>query len=54
MPLFWISNLVLVWAPAPAFFLIAGILQGFYCIGSPIAAAMERELAPPEQMGGWG
>jgi MFS family permease len=53
MPLFWISNLMLVWAPAPAFLLIAGILQGFYYIGSPIAAAMERELVPPEQMGRW-
>lgn len=53
MPLFWVSNLMLVWATTPAFLLIAGILQGFYYIGSPIAAAMERELVPPEQMGRW-
>jgi MFS family permease len=53
MPLFWISNLILVWAPNPSFLLIAGIFQGFYYIGSPIAAAMERELVPPEQMGRW-
>ena len=53
MPLFWISNLMLVWATTPAFLLIAGVLQGFYYIGSPIAAAMERELVPPEQMGRW-
>jgi MFS family permease len=53
MPLFWISNLMLVWATTPAFLLIAGILQGFYYIGSPVAAAMERELVPPEQMGRW-
>jgi len=53
MPLFWISNLMLVWATNPAFLLIAGILQGFYYIGSPVAAAMERELVPPEQMGRW-
>ena len=53
MPLFWISNLILVGATTPAFLLIAGILQGFYYIGSPIAAAMERELVPPEQMGRW-
>ena len=53
MPLFWISNLMLVWATTPAFLLIAGILQGFYYIGSPISAAMERELVPPEQMGRW-
>jgi len=53
MPLFWISNLMLVWATTPAFLLIAGILQGFYYIGGPIAAAMERELVPQEQMGRW-
>jgi len=53
MPLFWVSNLMLVWATTPAFLLIAGILQGFYYIGAPIAAAMERELVPPEQMGRW-
>ena len=44
---------MLVWATKPAFLLIAGILQGFFYIGAPIAAAMERELVPPEQMGRW-
>ena len=53
MPLFWLSNLLLVWATTPAVLLIAGILQGFFYLGSPIAAAMERELVPPEQMGRW-
>jgi MFS family permease len=53
MPLFWISNMMLVWATTPAFLIIAGILQGFFYIGAPIAAAMERELVPPEQMGRW-
>ncbi len=53
IPLFWISNLVLVWSPKTAFLLIAGILQGFYFIGTPITGAMERELVPPEQMGRW-
>jgi MFS family permease len=53
MPLFWGSNLMLVWAMNPAFLLIAGVLQGFFYIGSPIAAAMERELVPPEHMGRW-
>ncbi len=32
---------------------IAGILQGFYFIGGPIAAAIEREMVPSEQMGRW-
>jgi len=53
IPLFWASNLLLVWAPSPIFLVAAGILQGFYYIGGPISAAMERELVPPEQMGRW-
>ncbi len=53
IPLFWISNLMLVLAPSPVFLLIAGILQGFFFIGGPIASAIERELVPPEQMGRW-
>ena len=53
VPLFWASNLVLIWAPAPLFLIVAGILQGFYFISGPIAAAMERELVPADQMGRW-
>ncbi|MHB9098421.1 MAG: MFS transporter [Syntrophales bacterium] len=53
IPLFWISNVILIFAPSPAFLIIAGILQGFYFIGASIAAAIERELVPPEQMGRW-
>ncbi len=53
IPLFWVSNLLLVWSPNPAFLITAGILQGFYYVGGPISAAMERELVPPEQMGRW-
>jgi MFS family permease len=53
IPLFWVSNLVLVWAPGPLFLIIAGVLQGFFYIGGPITAAMERELVPAEQMGRW-
>jgi MFS family permease len=53
MPLFWVSNLVLVWAPNSALLVVAGILQGFYYISAPVSAAMERELVPPEQMGRW-
>jgi MFS family permease len=53
IPLFWVSNLILVWSPTPGFLLLAGILQGFYYIGAPIAGAMERELVPPGQMGRW-
>ena len=53
MPIFWLSLLLLIWAPNPVFLLVAGALQGFFYIGGPIAAAMERELVPAEQMGRW-
>jgi MFS family permease len=53
IPLFWISNLVLIWSPQPIFLLVAGVLQGFFYIGGPIVGAMERELVPAEQMGRW-
>ena len=53
MPLFWASNMILVWAPSPVLLITAGILQGFYFIGAPISMAMERELVPAEQMGRW-
>ena len=53
IPLFLLSNLMLILAPAPAFLVLAGILQGFHYIGSPIAAAIERELVPAEHMGRW-
>ena len=53
IPLFLLSNLMLISAPAPAFLVLAGIMQGFYYIGAPIAAAIERELVPAEHMGRW-
>jgi len=53
IPLFLLSNLMLILAPSPVFLVLAGILQGFYFIGAPIAAAIERELVPAEHMGRW-
>jgi MFS family permease len=53
LPLFWLSNLLLVWAPSPAFLVIAGFMQGFYFIALPVSGSIERELVPPEQMGRW-
>ncbi|MBI2958059.1 MAG: MFS transporter [Chloroflexi bacterium] len=53
VPLFWLSSIVLVWAPGPAFLVTAGVLQGFYYIGAPIVGAMERELVPAAHMGRW-
>ena len=53
IPLFWLSNLLMIWAPSPAFLVIAGSLQGFYFIGATVAAAIERELVPSQYMGRW-
>ena len=53
IPLFMLSNLVLIWAPDPAFLVVAGALQSFFYLGGPISAAMERELVPAAHMGRW-
>lgn len=53
IPLFWASNLLLIWAPNPTFLIVAGALQGFFNIGGPISSAIERELVPADQMGRW-
>jgi MFS family permease len=53
IPLFWLSSLLLVWSPNTGVLVAAGVLQGFYYVGGPISAAMERELVPAEQMGRW-
>ena len=53
IPLFWLSNLALIWSPNTGFLIVAGILQGFNYIGGPISASMERELVPAENMGRW-
>jgi MFS family permease len=52
-PLFCLSNVVLIWAPAPIFLVVAGGLQAFFYLGGPVQAAMERELVPADQMGRW-
>lgn len=52
-PLFCLSNVLLIVAPSPVFLILSGILQGFYFIGSPIAASIERELVTAEKMGRW-
>jgi len=53
IPLFWAANIVLVCAPNTGFLILSGILQGFYYLGTPIGAAMERELVPRGYMGRW-
>lgn len=51
--LVWASNLLLIWAPAHGFLVMAGILQGFFFIGGPTRGAISVELVPAEQMGRW-
>jgi len=53
IPLFLLSNLLLIWAPGPAVLVVAGALQAFFYLGGPIQAAMERELVPAAHMGRW-
>jgi MFS family permease len=52
-PLFWASNLLLIFAPGSLFLIAAGVLQGFSLAVMVITAAMSYELVPPEQMGRW-
>lgn len=53
IPLFWLSNILLLASGRPALLIMSGVLQGFYYIGSPLASAMQRELVSQEVMGTW-
>jgi len=52
-PLFWASNVMLIWAPNNFLLIFAGILQGFFFILSLVTGAMQFEMVPPEHMGKW-
>jgi MFS family permease len=52
-PLFWISSLLLIYAPSRGVLILAGVLQGFYFLSSVVAGAMTFELMSPKQMGKW-
>jgi MFS family permease len=52
-PLFWASNIMLIWAPNHIFLVVAGVLQGFIFINMVLAGAMAFELVPAEYMGRW-
>jgi len=52
-PLFWASNLFLIWAPNSTFLIVAGILQGFLYINLVVTGAIQFELVEPEFMGRW-
>lgn len=53
LPLYWLSNILLIVAPSPAMLIAAGVLSGFYYIASPLSAAIQRELVSQEVMGTW-
>ncbi|MBQ6836498.1 MAG: MFS transporter, partial [Clostridia bacterium] len=53
IPLFWLSNILLIIAPNPFTLVIAGMLQGFFHITAPLAGAVQRELVSQDVMGVW-
>lgn len=53
IPLFWLSNILLIIPPSPATLILAGMLQGFYHITAPLAGAVQRELVSQDVMGVW-
>ena len=52
-PLFWASNLILIWAPNTLFLIISGVLCGFLSINLVITGAMTFEMVPADHMGRW-
>ena len=52
-PIFWASNLLLIWATGPITLILAGALQGFFFMNTVVTGAMTFELVPHEQMGRW-
>lgn len=52
-PLWYASNLLLVFSFSSATLILAGALQTFYLVSAGITAAMTLELVPVEQMGKW-
>lgn len=52
-PLWYASNLLLIFSFNSATLILAGALQTFYAISSGVAGAMTLELVPVEQMGRW-
>jgi len=52
-PLFWASNIMLIWASNHIFLIVAGVLQGFIFVNMVLTGAMAFELVPAEHMGRW-
>ncbi len=52
-PLFWLSCLMLIWAPNPFWLIVSGVFQGFYLVNAVVTTALTFELVPADQMGRW-
>jgi len=52
-PLWYISNLLLVFSTSSTTLIIAGAFQSFYFISSIVTSSMTLELVPVAQMGRW-
>lgn len=52
-PLWYISNLLLVFSTSSTTLVMAGALQSFYFISSIVTSSMTLELVPVAQMGRW-
>jgi len=52
-PLFWVSNLLLVWSSRPLSLIVAGVFQGTVSMTMVVTQAMAFELGPPERISDW-
>ena len=52
-PLWYASNLLLVFYPGPITLVLSAFFQAFYTISSGVTNAMTLELVPLEQQGRW-
>ena len=54
MPLYWASNLLLVFAPTSELLVVSGMLLGFQNIASiAVLASIRAELVPVDCLGRW-
>ena len=55
VPMVWLSIILLIMAPAhkAVFLILSGLLMGFFDIGQPLFAAVQREIVKPGVMGVW-
>ncbi len=52
-PIYWLSVLLLVYAPNPTILIVSGVLQGFYMLTAVTQGAMTAELVPSHLLGRW-